>query len=356
MTYTLYAADVSLFSGKARAYLRWKGMDFVEVAPTADIMKSVLLPTIGWPVIPVLGLPDGTLIQDTGDIIAHIEATHPGPSVYPDGPVQRFVTELLHTYADQWLTLPAMHYRWNHNEAWVLEEFGRLAAPDADRETQIAIGTKRGAMFRAMVPALGVTPETAPAIEASYLAFLDGLNTLLQRYNFLFGGRPTLADFALYGPLYAHLYRDPASGAIMKEHAPHVAAWVERLRSGDYTETALVKEDWILEVLLPLLRRHHREHLPVLQATNNLLAKVSGDTLPRVLGMVPFSVEGVEGQTIARPFSLFRLQAALDIYSEMSADDRARADTLLDATQGAALRTFVLSKRLARRDYKLCLA
>jgi len=56
----------------------------------------------------------------------------------------------------------------------------------------------------------------------------------LETHDFLFGARPNLAEFTLYGPLYAHLYRDPESGAIMKAKAPRVAAWTERLLSGDY--------------------------------------------------------------------------------------------------------------------------
>jgi len=349
MTYTLYSAPVSLFSGKARSYLRWKNIDFKEVGPTPDIMKTKLLPIIGWPVIPVLETPEARLIQDTGDIITYIEAHHDGPSVYPNGAVQRFISELLHTYADQWLTLPAMHYRWHYNEAWVREEFGKLAAPEANRETQIAIGTKRGTMFKAMVPMLGITPDTAPGIEASYLGFLKDLSAHLDVHNFMFGDRPSLADFAFYGPLYAHLYRDPASGEIMKAQAPNVAHWVERLRDGEYGEGDLLADDVIPDTLLPLLRRHHTEHLPVLEATNQLLEKFNGDDLPRALGMVPFTAESVSGQTIARPFSLFRLQAALDAYTPA-------CDKILKATQGAALIDFKISKRLERKNYKLALA
>ncbi len=356
MTYTLYAAPVSLFSGKARAYLRWKAVDFNEVAPSTDIMKTVLMPNIGWPVIPVLKTQDEAFIQDTADIIQHIETAEDGPSVYPAGPVQRVVAELLHTFADQWLTLPAMHYRWNYNEAWVLEQFGKLAAPDADRATQIDIGTKRGAMFKGMVPMLGVTPETIPAIEASYLGFLTDFSTHLDQHEFIFGGRPTLADFALYGPLYAHLYRDPASGEIMRNHAPNVARWVERLRYGDYGDGTLIQDDVIPETLLPLLARHNVEHLPVLSAINDLLAAFEGDDLPRALGMVPFTVEGIAGQTIARPFSLFRLQAALDAYGNLDDIQTATADSLLNATQGEALKTFSIAKRLTRENYKLALA
>ena len=129
--------------------------------------------------------------------------------------------------------------------------------PDADCETQIAIGNKRGAMFKAMVPMLGVTPDTAPAVDASYLGFLDDLSAHLDTYDFVFRWRPSLADFALYGPLYAHLYRDPKSGEIMRAHAPKVAAWVERLRDGDYGPGDLISGDEIPETLYPILRRHN---------------------------------------------------------------------------------------------------
>jgi glutathione S-transferase len=359
--YTLYAAPVSLFSGKARSYLRWKGVAFEEVLSTPEVMKGILMPVIGWPVIPVMGTPEGALVQDTADIIAHIEAHHKGPSVMPGGPVQRFVSELLHTYADQWLTLPAMHYRWNYNEEWTYGEFGKTALPHGTAEEQYAIGKKRGQMFRGMVPMLGITPETIPGVEASYLAFLSELSAHLETYPYLFGGRPSLADFAFYGPLYAHLYRDPKSGEIMTSHAPLVADWVERMREGEESYGELIGCDGIPETLLPLLARHFTEHLPVLEQTNNLLAAFSAkakpeDTLPRALGMVNFEVEGHTGQTIARPFSLFRLQAAMDIYAGLEGDKKIAADKVLEKTGGEGLKDFNLSHRLERNNYKLALA
>jgi glutathione S-transferase len=356
--YTLYAAPVSLFSGKARAYLDWKGVHYKEVLSSPDVMKSTLLPVIGWPVIPVLGTPDGTLIQDTADIIAYIEATQKGPSVWPEGPVQRFISELLHTFADQWLTLPAMHYRWNYNEEWTYSEFGKIAVPGGTHEEQYEMGKKRGQMFKAMVPMLGITPETIPGIEASYRAFLKELSNHLERFPYLFGGRPSLADFAFYGPLYAHLYRDPKSGEIMRENAPLVVDWVERMRDGEEDYGPLIGCDAIPETLLLLLERHFKEHLPVLHQTNELLATHAqkakpDDELPRVLGMANFEIEGCKGQTIARPFSLFRLQAALDIYDTLEGDKRLAADRILDKTKGEDLKTFTLARRLERRNYKL---
>src|SRR3546814_16027626 len=51
---TLFAAPLSLYSGKARAYLDWKGVDYEEVLSTPDVYRDVILPNVGRPVIPVL--------------------------------------------------------------------------------------------------------------------------------------------------------------------------------------------------------------------------------------------------------------------------------------------------------------
>ena len=115
--YTLYGAEVSYFTGKARAYLRWRGADFEEQVATQEVYRDIILPNVGWPVIPVMKMPDGTIVQDTADIIEQVEAAeHRQPPVLPATPLQRFVALLLQLYGDEWLTLPAMHYRWTYNE------------------------------------------------------------------------------------------------------------------------------------------------------------------------------------------------------------------------------------------------
>ena len=38
--YTLYGSQASLFTGKARGYLRWKGVNFEEVAVNDQILKA----------------------------------------------------------------------------------------------------------------------------------------------------------------------------------------------------------------------------------------------------------------------------------------------------------------------------
>ncbi|MEO9969025.1 MAG: glutathione S-transferase N-terminal domain-containing protein [Hyphomonadaceae bacterium] len=359
--YTIYGSQASLFTGKARGYLRWKGVDFVEHAVNDQIMKEIILPKVGWPVIPVMQTEAGKIVQDTADIMAEIEANEAGPSVRPEGPVQRFVSELLHTYADQWLVVPAMHYRWNYNEDWIYGEFGRSSAPDATPEEQYALGKARGQMFRGFVPMLGINDETIPGIEASYEAFLAEFSAHLDVHPYTFGARPSLADFAFLGPLYAHLYRDPASGEIMKRLAPNVANWTERTIAGEGGDAALVGEDAIPETLEPILRRAMDEHLPVLQRSVEqfqgwLATAEAGAEVPRAFGQSEFTQGGRTGQIITASFSLFRLQAALDEYAAMDDAARTRADALLDRIGGNALKRFALPARLERRNYKLHLA
>lgn len=151
--YTLYGADVSYYTGKARAYLDWRGVDYVEELATQQVYRDIILPSVGWPVIPVMKTPDGEIVQDTTDIIEHIEAAEGlSPPAIPDGPVQAFVAQLLQLYADEWLVIPAMHYRWNYNEDWAYQEFGAISAPDRPAPEQYEIGKRNGERFKGALP------------------------------------------------------------------------------------------------------------------------------------------------------------------------------------------------------------
>lgn len=357
--YVLYGSQASLFTGKARAYMNWKGVAFEEKAVTAEIMTQIIMPNIGWSVIPVVKMPEGRIVQDTADIIEAIETLQPSPSVFPTSPVLQFASKLMQVLGDEWLTVPAMHYRWNYNEDWIYSEFGRSMAPDADPTQHYNIGKKMGQKFRGMVPLLGINEDTIPAIETSYEAFLKVFADHLTCHDFVFGGRPSYADFSLYGPLYAHLYRDPESRKIMESVAPKVARWVERVRAGD-AAGPLIEGHLIPKTLYPIFTRHSKEHLPVLLATQILFenwAKTAkaGAEIPRALGTVPFEIEGVKGQIIARPFSLFRLQMALDVLNDLSPDERELADEFLSEIGAAGLIGFKSVYRMERRNYKLCL-
>lgn len=339
-THTLYGAEISYFSGKVRAYLRWKGIPFEEVAADATVYREVIVPGVGFPVIPVVRTPAGALLQDSTEIIEQLEAAHPHPGIVPAGGLQRFAAALLELHADEWLVLPAMHYRWHHNREWAMRAFGALNAPDAGAEEQFAIGQRRAAPFAQAAVLLGAQPHMHAAIERSYEDLLAELDAHFADHACVLGGRPSIADFALYGPLYAHQYRDPASGALMRRRAPRLVRWVEQLRDGTLPrDGAFVPADEIPGTLLPVLRRMLREQLPVLADSivrlREWMAQHPGErSVPRAIGMHAFALEGARGERIVRPYSLWMLQRARDVHAGLAPETKARADRLLQALGG----------------------
>ena len=360
--YTLYGADVSYYTGKARAYLDWRGVDYVEELATQQVYRDIILPSVGWPVIPVMKTPDGEIVQDTTDIIEHIEAAEGlSPPAIPDGPVQAFVAQLLQLYADEWLVIPAMHYRWNYNEDWAYGEFGRISAPDVPPAEQYAIGRKNGERFKGAVAMLGVSEENIPGVEAAYEAFLKDMTEHLRHHAFLLGGRPSLGDFALNGPLYAHLLRDPESRRIMERLAPKVADYVRRVQAGERGTGELLPDDGVPKTLEPILSRHMSEQMPMLVKTAALFGEWAktvkqGADVPRGFGMVEFMTGGFEGDCAARSFPLWRLQAVTDAIDGTDDAAKTRLAELLDRVGGAPLMDFRLPMRLVRKDFRLRLA
>jgi glutathione S-transferase len=362
--YTLYGAPISYFTGKVRAYLDWKGLPYHEVLATADIFREVILPRAGFPVIPIVVTDAGETLQDTTDIIAALELRHPTPALAPRGALQRLAVALLELYGDEWLVIPAMHYRWHHNREWAQRAFGETNAPTASPEEQIAVGMQRAGPFAQAAVLLGAgTPQMRAAVEKSYEALLAELDAHFQALPYALWRRPSMADFGLYGPLYAHQYRDPASGDIMRRLAPHVVRWIERLQSPPTVSGGHANDfeaDIIPATLEPILRRQMREQMPVLADSamrlTQWLQDHPGESVPRAIGMHGFELEGVQGERIVRPYSLWMMQRARDVYCSLKGEDRTRADTWLDQVGGGQFRLFQDPPRLVRSGLSVTLA
>ena len=360
--YRLYGAEFSLYSGKARSYLRKKGIAFEETKASLNVYRKFIIPRTGVRYIPVIQTPDDEVIQDTTQIIDHLEQRFPERSVYPDTPRQKLVSLLLEVYGDEWLVIPAMHYRWNfpeQNEHFIYGEFGGIVAPRMPGFIRRWLGRKVGDKFRGFVPRLGITEATIPALEASYEQLLKDLDAHFERYDYLLGGRPSIADYGFIGPLYAHLYRDPAPGKLMRELAPNVVAWVERMISDEVAEGEFLPDDEIPETLLPVLKRMAAEQLPVLLDTDALLDRWVRDNpdteqVERFIGMHKFRIGDAEGERVVLPYALWMFQRAVKYYQGL--EDTQGVDQLLtDTGFGDALKTG-LSHSLERRENKLYLS
>jgi len=277
MTFTLYGAPVSLYTGKARSYLRTQGIDFVEEAPGSDRYLNHVVPTVGRWIIPCLETPDGEIIQDGADIIDWFDR---GPgvdlrrhSVYPDSPVLLAISHVFELFGGEGLLRPAMHYRWNfddQNLAFLNSEFA-LLVPGGTHDEKAFLHNS-GRMRNAAVT-FGVTPESIPAIEAAFEEWLDLFSAHLVNHPYLVGGRPTVGDYGLIAAMWAHLYRDPAPSMIIKQRAPRVGRWVERmttcepyLHEYDGHNGSLIDDNNVPETLVALMRFVAEEYLPEISA------------------------------------------------------------------------------------------
>lgn len=356
--YRLYGAAISLYTGKVRAYLRYRNVPFVEQAGRPEIFER-----IGFQMIPVLHAPDDELVQDTTVIIDYFEDKFAengmaGSSVYPTGAAQRLVALLFEVYGDEWLVIPAMHYRWTYNLDFILEEFGKMLIPDASAEEQRAMGEKISAPFRGSLPILGITDDTVAGIESDYEELLQLLDEHFAKHRYLLGSRPSIGDYGLMGPLYAHNYRDPWSGEQMRRIAPNVARWVGSMNTPTPNAGHFLPDDEIPETLLPLLEKMFSEAMPALMASLEanaawIEANADAEEIPRGVGEHEFVIGGKHGKRMIRSYSQWMLQRPLDDYRALTAKDRERVDDLLEQVGGRECLQSPIRRRVTRRNNRL---
>ncbi len=160
--YRVYLMDVSYFSGKLEAYLRWKEIPYERVEVGWRQMQRELLPRTGLMKVPSVETPDGEWLQDSTPIIDWMEARHRDGAVIPSDPAHAFYARLLEDYADEWLWRPALHYRWSHApDARLLgDRIAREVMFDLPGPVWLKAALVRHRQRRTYVSGEGFTPET----------------------------------------------------------------------------------------------------------------------------------------------------------------------------------------------------
>lgn len=348
-TQRLYGVPHSLYTGIARCYLRTQGIAYTEVPNSDPDFSNRILPAIQRSIIPVLETPQGEIVQDSLDIIDHFEQQGVPYSAYPDGLLQRVLSVIIAYYGTQAMLPHAMHYRWTYRdqqEGFLRDQFAAGAGA--------AMADKIMSRMNAYLPQLGVDAHTIPEIESSYLQLLDTLNTHFSEHPYLFGGRPSLADYGLIGPMFAHLGRDPVPANIMKTRAPKIFRWVERMTAPglDTPEfpgycDAYLADDAIPATLEPLLRQIADESFPMLTDKLAFMDALIQEHQPkdgqpvspkphqRYVGVVESSFRGVPVKAGVQPYLLYVLRKADRMLAESSTDEKTRVRQAL-ATRGLA--------------------
>ena len=136
---------------------------------------------------------------------------------------------------------------------------------------------------------VGSNDITAPIIENSYKRFLEIMQTHLANLPFLFGYRPSSADFAIYGQLTQLIGLDPTSRAIAHKNSLRTVAWINGLE--DLSGINPEKSPWVNLEELPesmksLLKEIGHVYAPALLENNKVLENGDETWETKLMGLL----------------------------------------------------------------------
>ena len=258
----------SPYSMKLRAIMRYRHLplSFIMRTPRNRAETAHVKPNL----VPMLQYPGETEYRvDSTPLAYALEARHPGQrSIIPDDPGMAFLSHLLEDMADEWLTKAMFHYRWfydadiDYASHWIADD----GFPDERGEARDAAAKSFADRQIGRMPIVGCMPENRAVIEDTFHSVLALLESRVSVYDFLFGSRPALADFGIFGQLKT-LATDPTPMAIMRAKAMKTESWVRQLDdasgiNGDW----LNSDDDLPDATLGLLALAGEYYLPFLLA------------------------------------------------------------------------------------------
>lgn len=313
--YIVHGLTRSYFTRKVTGYLDYTDRPWrLEPCPPGDHLGAQ---AAGWTGgIPVVTEPDDALMWDSTTIIEHLDLrTDADRRILPDDPTMRFLAHLLDDFSDEWFYRPAVGSRWNY------EGNTEAAGWQITEELSTIVGFPGGLMrpnvvatMRANCAKLGVLDGTIDAWMSDVVApWFDALEAHLGD-GYLLGGRPSLADFAIYGANVAHFVGDPVCRDLVDAHSPAAVAHTHRLSMPQRQTFG----DWATspaDSLIPVIAQMGRHYLPWVAA-----ATVDGSATVRI-GEHAIEIRSSNFLDNARGVLLAR-------YAEARSDE---LDTVLDA-------------------------
>ena len=319
--YTIHGGLGSPYSMKMRAIFRYRRLP--HVWKQVDMADRSMFAKVKAPVIPIIEFPDGSWHNDSTPMIFLLEKLHRERSIVPDDAGQAFLAYLLEDMADEWGTKAMFHYRWYRERdqkqmsEWL--SFDRLHGHGREAILQSA------SMFRARqvgrMALVGCTPENAPIIEESAKQIMALFEAHVTEEAYLFGTRPSLADFGWMGQL-SQLAVDPTPDDLMREIAPFTFRWLMNLDDasgveGTWRDPSAPPSD----AIKGLLKMAGEIYFPFLRANAAAFEK----------GEKTFSVK-LLGQTYSQGSFRYQQRCLWDLreaYAKLDAGAKAKIDPLL---------------------------
>lgn len=277
---TVYGVNQSFFTRKVTGYLDYKQLPW-HLRRGLGLSEEVRAG--GWEGgLPAVIDADGEVLWDSTSLILHFEHHHRDRAVLPADPVHRFLIHVLEDFNDEWFYRLAVGSRWLYPQnathgSWDLGRDGAHELPMPVAEVQqLVAGSMTASLTR-----LGATPDNIDSlIDESFKPWLCLLSSHLGEYGYLFGARPSLADFAFYGGNAAHFVNDPLCWQWVDELGPEVAKHTFKLTNPHDEEFGgWLPAGTVPASLVALLREAGRHYLPwVAQATVDGQATVAFDS------------------------------------------------------------------------------
>ncbi len=331
--YRLLGGPGSPYSHKVRAVLRYRHLPHRWIVPlgafrgSGSLGEGTEIAEAGKRQVPVIQFPDDrSYHSDSTPIIDELEKRHPGErSVVPADPGTAFLARIIEEASDEWLPLPMFDYRWNEAEDRVFcprrQMAGWLGAvPQVELDEAAKTFLARQEHLREL---LGGTVENRPLLQSTYEELMSFMEAHLATQLFLFGSRPSIADFGLYGQLSQYAV-DPTTSNLMKRNAVRLFQWVQLMDDASGVDGEWSAPDEPLSIgAKGMLRLAGEVALPMLQAAAD--AHVAGrDFQPMVA-----EIRGHGFKTIARPYQAHTLLWLKAAYAALDGATKARIEPAL---------------------------
>lgn len=322
-------APGSPYTRKMLAILRFRRIPYQFLLGKEAEDKSLPKAKVG--LLPTFYLPNeetGEIeaVVDSTPLIRRFEAAFEERSVVPNHPVTNFINYLIEDYGDEWLTKAMFHYRWRYQAdidkaAKILPLWRNLSMTAKELEGMSQYVADR------QISRLGVVGSndiTAVVIEDSYRRFLGILDKLLQKQTFIFGERPSSADFAIYAQLTQLAKFDPTPAEICLKETPRVYGWtdlVDDLSGAEIVDTDFIQPEALKENLGELFEEIGRVYVPALLA-NEQAYRDENEDIETI----------IDGKIWTQPrfaYHLKCLQNLRDLYAALGTDDKTSLNEIL---------------------------
>jgi glutathione S-transferase len=262
--YTLIGQELSMFSRKLEAQLRYQGIAYQWQYKTAASSQEIDT-RAGTRFVPLLNTPDGWLISDTISIGPFLNERFYYQPVIPETPNQRSACFVLEDFFNHWLPRHALHSRWcypdnvtvagtNFGINLLLDKSINSSTTDAEKQQISGVGKMLYDSFGAAACVVqGAGVDQKDAMKKDFGVLMDLLADHLAQYTFLLGGRACLADFALAGALKGHFLLDPEPRSWLSSHLPLFENYLANLWQEAAKDAIWLSGDEIPLTLEPLM-------------------------------------------------------------------------------------------------------